>query len=831
MNFIENHLAYYNKNANSNTELELKIMIDSRISRPPFIKVGNYDICDSLKAIIKTRPIHETSQTINFIKNLPNYSMFVSQLVFEKNIQNKEKKSIYIKKQLSKPIYFLEAKYPIKLCINSEIKQEHTIIDKYDVIRIRNRISYMIGKWRLDITFLHETSNNDIDYIKKIKDNLFSIDDVLSINPIDVTRVECELEYIYPPSKISIDEIFDLLHELSLYDTNNIYNDNLVMIAKICDNKNLHKFISCEYGFKQISPHPIEITKKFYSTEVYPNITNFIITEKIDGLRHILIINVNTGLCYVLNGFGQTSINVEIYTTEHNNDMIIIDVELCDGKYYIFDIVQYNNVNISKMPFINRLEYIRLLYNKYDIIKIKTFIELTVDFKNEINDLNDIIKKGNIPNDGIIFIPKDKNYLNTVCLKWKPIEKTTIDFLAMTCPKYLLGISPYVIKQDQTLYLLFSGIKSNDYKKIGVKKHDKYDLMFNYVKHNDLYYPLQFSPSSNIYAFLFWSHLPTLHNKIVELNRPNNKWNLVKIRDDRQIDLQNKSYYGNYFKFAELIWMNYTNPIKFTDLLNPESGYFKIHNNDSYKYVRRYNNFVKSKLYKLYEDEEIFDWVIDLAAGKGQDLIKLLGMKAKNILFIDNDANALEEIINRKYDYINNRKYLNKCNIYISNTDLTNNFKTIIESLRSNIPIIPSGVSLLICNFAVHYLTTTKKNILNFVRLINTLLKKNGIFIMTCFDPIKIKELIKDGNWIREQYSITKVNEQYIKVKLPFSEEAYLEYITDIDTINKEMALKKIELVCSDSFISFINLYNESNKLTDADKQFIGLYKYYIYKK
>jgi hypothetical protein len=831
MNFLENHINYYNNNADSNTELELKIMIDNRISRPPFIKINNYDIIKCVKAIVGDNLIYETSQTINFIKNLPNYTMIVSQLVFEKNIQNKEKKTIYIKKQLSKPVYFLESKYPVKLCINSEIKQEHTGIDKYDIIRIRNRISYMIGKWRLDVTFLNETSNNDIDYIKKIKDNLFSIDDIYSINTNNVTRVECELEFRYPPSKVSIDEILELLHDLSLYDNNNLYNDNLIMVAKICNNKNLRRFISCEYGFKQISPHPIEITKKYYNTEVYPNINSFIITEKIDGLRHILIINVGSGLCSVLNGFGQTYINIEMHAAENDNDVIIVDVELCDGKYYIFDIVQYNNINTSKLSFTDRLAYIRLLHNKYDLIKVKTFIALTDNFKEEINNLYNIINSGNIPNDGIIFIPKDKDYLSTVCLKWKPIEKTTIDFLAIICPKYLLGISPYVIKQDQTLYLLFSGIKSNDYKKLGVKKHEKYDLMFNYVKHNDLYHPIQFSPSSNIYAFLFWSHLPSLHNKIVELNRPDNKWNLVKIRDDRQIDLQNKSYYGNYFKFAELIWMNYTNPLKFTDLLNPESGYFKIHNNDSYKYVRRYNNFVKSKLYKLYEDDNIFEWVIDLAAGKGQDILKLLDMNAKNILFIDNDANSLEEIVNRKYDYINNKKYPNKCNIYIQQADLTNNFKNTVDHIRANIPTVPSGVSLLLCNFAVHYLTTTKKNILNFVRLVNTLLKKNGIFIMTCFDPNKIKDLIKDGEWVCDQYSITKVNDHYIKVKLPFSDEPYLEYITDIPTINKEMELKKIELVCSDSFISFIDLYNESHKLTDADKQFIGLYKYYIYKK
>lgn len=885
MNFAKKHLDYYNKIVDQNTELELKIIVDPRINKPIFVKSPHLSIPDIYVVINQmildipekpnaTSKSDNNEQSINFIKNLQeNNCMIIKQLVFENNIQIQDKKNIYIKKQLSKPVYITNTKYPVKICINSEIQQ--SIIEKgkidnntiYDIIRIRNRFTYNINSnWRLDITFIKETKNNDFNHIKLIKDKLFLITK-FDIEKFDINyadRIEVELEFIGDKSQIiNIDTILQLIKQFNIYyKSDDKYYKNIIKIAELSANKNLQKFIDNEYGLKQISPNPIELTKKKYNTDIFTNIGNYIVTEKIDGLRHILMLYPYRGECYILNSLGQTTIEINkedylitsnISQTQQNrpDDVIIIDAELCntsensikntndssDNIFYIFDVIWYYDKNVASLVFTDRLEYIKLISNKYEFIKLKKFISLEkTNFKDELTNIHQLINSENsIPNDGLIFIQKNETYLNTLCYKWKPIEKTTIDFVAKICPPYLLGIAPYNVVEGKLLYLLFSGNKSTEYKKLGIIKIKKYDILFNYVKYNDSYFPIQFSPSSNTYAYLFWSDNYELDNKIVELCRSNNEWNLIKIREDRKNDLKLKSYYGNYFKYAELIWMNYTNSITLNDLVNPNFGYFKIHNNAEFNYLRKYNNFVKSKLYKLYESENVFNWVIDLAAGKGQDLFKYIDNNAKNVLFIDNDKNSLEEIINRKYSYIKNTKYTQSCNIFINELNLTDSYKLNLTKLYNDLPHIPkNGVPLLICNFAIHYIIATKKNLLNFVNLVNSLLCSSGIFIMTAFNPKKIRELLKNGSWSSPPYNISKYrnSDDTIELILPFTTtEKYKEKLIDIESFNAAMEKHKINLVCSDSFISFMSLFGEVEKLKENDKQFISLYNYYIYKK
>ena len=402
--------------------------------------------------------------------------------------------------------------------------------------------------------------------------------------------------------------------------------------------------------------------------------------------------------------------------------------------------------------------------------------------------------------DGYIFIRNDKNYAETKNYKWKPVEKMTIDFVAKKCPNQLLGITPYIIKENKTLYILFSGLQKCNIKKAGIQEMYHRFNLFTSISNSDTYVPVPFSPSTDPYAYLFWDENKNLSGSVVELKRIANTWELHKIRSDRIDDVKRKTYYGNYFIHAESIWMNYIDPLHVEYLSNPDkSNYFINDNNTQYKTIRGFNNFVKSDLIHKYACHTRCKWVIDLAAGKGQDLFKYIKCGISTIVMIDSDKMALAEIVSRKHTYITNKTLHRVSDIKVIEMDLTDKYKKNICSLRESRFNIPKqGVSLVVCNFAMHYVVPNKSKISNFCNLLNNILAPGGVFICTMFNGEKVFNLLhSSGRWDKYtndtlMYSIKKMYtgnaftglNQKIGVLLPFSDgQYYTEYLVNTDLL------------------------------------------------
>ena len=906
--FIQNILDYFNSinriSDEEETELEIKILLDPRINSPDFIKtqsaiMDDFKYIDTIKKIVANSVNfgHSSiSQTINFIHTEKN-QMFVKQLHFKNGIQIKEKRKFYIKKSLIKPVYLVsnEMNQPsYKLSISNESYQKEDI-NSFDIIRFRLRYTIKFIKpelknWKLELTLIKECKNIPISQIKIIRDRLFknNIDCDNFLDMVDwkySDRVELEMEYIGLGS-IQLSDIKSL-DELwkPLYNQNKTYSDCVNQIAQIIKPNMIDKFKSGQFGLKQLGSNPIELTKKCYDSIILPNINDFILTEKTDGIRSMIIIYPKLGDCHIINKTYKY-MKIPIIENEEIN-LIILDAEEYNTSeefsvYYVFDCIWYNK-NVSNLPFssavgldkINtnfeltgddRLSYIEKVTDKYEFLKLKDFIHLNKsDYSEQIKELQTHLDISNndsskiLPEtDGFIYISKYDNYNDTRNYKWKPIEKMTIDFVVKKCPSNLLGIHPYINKDEKTLYILFSGIRSNEYKKLGIQKFKNYNNMFKQVQYKDAYFPIQFSPSSDPYAYLFWSDNHNLDNNIVELNRVDNEWKLFKVRSDRKIDMDRKTYYGNYFKYAEYIWMNYSNPLTIEYLRNSTSdmnGYFQEDDNSLYKYSRKFNNFVKNTLLQMYvqnKSDEHCNWVIDLACGKAQDLTKYIDCDIKNILMIDIDISALTEVIHRKYTYINNKHNNHLSNIFIKQLDLSESYKKNIDNIcKSPFGILANGVPLVICNLALHYLIPNKSKIQNFCNLLNKLLEPGGIFIFTAFNGKKIFDLLKETDtWhkykdgkllfsIKKKYTgdvFTGLN-QKIDVLLPFSNGMYYtEYLINEDLLENELAKKKITLINKDSFGIYMNKFKINKphfykELTDIDSEFISLYNFYVFNK
>lgn len=883
-------------------EVELKILIDSRCKYPKFIPIIPSNVEQTVRQIVDKATLYgnpEISQTINFIDTKSDH-MYVKQLYYDNGVQNKSKKNCYIKKSLMQPIYMVAdnvTSYPYKFSINQE-----TVInesrDNFDIIRFRLRYSIVfqetsrLANWRMDLTFIKECNDNSINKLKQIRDKLFDkkINTTNFLDMIDwdyADRIELEFEYIGKLGEFNTDTIIKLDEILShnAEVSKQSYDNCIVDIAKLLKLKTVDKFQKGQFGLKQLGPNPIELNRKLYFTDVLPTIDNFIITEKIDGTRTVIIIYPLSKLCYIINSnkdefiAGVFTTDSQKSLTEIANDIpIILDTEAIklDGimRYYVFDIISHPNYkNIDTKPFVERLssllsvvEYANEIGMKIDgnaFLYNKHFVHLSKDtYTQSIQEFYTSMTTAAYKIDGLIFVEKTTKYIQTVNYKWKPIELMTIDFVAKKCPSIMLGISPYVTKDDKTLYLLFCGIQSYQYQKLGIEKFKEYTRLFSSVCDNqygrvrDNYYPIQFSPSSDPYAYLFWGDTDDLDGKVIELSYDivTNNWSLYKIRHDRYNDMLRKTYYGNYFKYAEHIWMNYKNPLTMDALCSGASGYFK-NSDDRYFAPRKFNNYVKNQLIELHSKQISLDWAIDLCSGNGQDMDKYINCKFKNVLFTDVDYDGLTEIINRKYKYIDNKAVKNNCKIYIKHLDMSHPYKTNINTIYDsylNIPV--GGVPLVVCNLALHYFVPNLAKIRNFVNLLNKLLEPGGVFIFTAFNGNKVFDLLAqqdDGNWnkfgpdgqllysVKRNYTsdeFTGIN-QTIDVLLPFSNsQYYTENLINIDLLNAELAKKKIRNIADSSFDIYLNKFSKEkqnfyDKLTDDDKQYISLYNMYIYHK
>jgi hypothetical protein len=526
MTYLENVFDY--AKTLDNIELELKLAMESNI------RVFARQIIEYFQ-----NPI--ISQSINFIKSCD--KSYIKTLYFVNGIQQKEAKKYEIKTHVHTPIFLNFGDFPkFKLSISQELPSTESEYDAIDIdvncVRFKYRLTYLLSdKWHIDLTFTKTLNTQDLSIIKNIKCKMFTDADYLSDwfwDYIDVIEIECEfIGTDYELKDLTIPR--DLMRRIA---GNTINTDKL--LPKLWKMIHGEKIMRANSTLKHALPKPIELNKRQYFDVVLPNITNYWITDKADGIRTILILNEHTATFHNLIENGKFEIESKLNET-------IIECEKIDDKFYAFDILMYDGHEVINYVFEERLKYLKRCE---PYCMIKDFVKLTADYSQEIYQFMDICKARNIYNiDGLIFTEDGKKYNKTSYYKWKPMEHMTIDFIAKKCPNELLGIYPYEKRTNKTLYLLFCGITGMDCRKMNLERIPHYNKMFSIdIQH---YFPIQFTPSDAPYAFLFWSDRSDLGNKIVELNylNPTKEWNLLRVRDD----LNDVGYFGNNFKVNLII--------------------------------------------------------------------------------------------------------------------------------------------------------------------------------------------------------------------------------------------------------------------------------------
>jgi hypothetical protein len=599
-------------------------------------------------------------------------------------------------------------------------------------------------------------------------------------------------------------------------------------------------------SFKKLGNNPTALTKFNYISEVLPNIDDYFITDKADGERAFLLLKDNEKKYITSKGESHlTSENIPAEITVNG----IFDCEYVHEILYIFDVLEWKGGNVSTKTFAERhriLTELNDLTKSLKTIKVKKFRKLTQqNYQQEIPAAFN--EKRPYQTDGLIFTHQGADYNRTRNLKWKPPEQLTIDFL-------------YLEK------ILWVGMDKKAWMQYGFPLPNNYARVVAPFVHNIMngemiiknYFPVPFVCSLGDFSVFNGAPLNT-EGRIVELSwdKNKNKWIFHRTREDREVELKSGHYYGNNYKVAEQTLQASLNPLTLEGLVKNKTeltkDFYFQKQDDSYKAVRKFNNYVKDVLIKQYKS----DSVVDMASGKGQDLQKYTLAGVHKLLMLEIDINAIDEIINRKYDIlgklfvpnlnaaINTRKSKDSgCVLQIQQMDLNKPWKSNVSIIDK---IFTQKSGSIFCNLALHYMMGDKKYMENICAFIAHNLKKDSEFIFTALDGAKVFDLVKKTPFeVSNRYLIQLVRPvsgvakfkgfEKIKVLLPCSPDPYEEPLINIFELDKafhKYGIVRIEHKSFDGLLQNFKEYRSQlySELSEDDKKFIGLYAYTVYKK
>lgn len=743
-------------------------------------------------------------------------------IYFSKGV-NQKKDTALTKISLEQP-FFVKRHIDEVKSIKTKISQEVPIElpkGNPDFMRFKLRIKFTFPgkKWTAELDLIKEVKSSGVD-LKSIKDIIFkpySIDNML--NSIEYSMFnELRLEFEYSDN-ISMDEFFEPLNLISVnVNGDDNYQRQIFQLARniVFNRKAYLETFRSRSGLKKLLNNVIEVNSDTFYKKIQPSLSSqgFYVTDKIDGLRTILCVGKRS---FLIN-------NKLTDISGKSNETTYIDCEMVGDILYAFDVITFNGTVMSTKPFAERLEVLQSAVDYVSTvismqIQTKKFVLLNENWKSQLREFYD--QKRSYEIDGMIFTPNDSSdYQSMIGYKWKPAEHSTIDFY---------------IKKVPSGYVLMSGASKQDIEQFSLKTLNK-------SKDNKPLTPVLFTPSNSPHVYK-WQSSEDLDNKIGEFgwSKLDQSWKLHRIRTDRDVELARGEYYGNYFKVAESIWYSIHNPLTFEMLFEESSGYFAEDNSERYKAQRNFNSYVKtevlSKCVDSLKDNNNLGLVIDLAAGKGQDMARLFNLGVSDAIFVDNDSNALQELIRRKHTL---SKWINKkqTKITTAQLDLKTDHKILAKAI-TNAYGDKVSASLIICNFAIHYFTESSEVFNNFISLVKSLLSENGLFVFTCFDGQKVFDLCEPHGWEHLEnseikYSIKPAYDsnvlepfgQKVKLVLPFSKgEYYEEYLVNLNMVAKILEDNEFFKEAIGSFSNF------SGKLTEDEKIFTGLYSYCVFRK
>ena len=556
----------------------------------------------------------------------------------------------------------------------------------------------------------------------------------------------------------------------------------------------------------------MKIPKRFPQVGVLTNdiihkipIEQFVWLEKTDG-EHVNVIIFNKR-AYTLDKEHQP-VQLPIAIKTNSEKQTILDTELYKGKYYIFDASMIDDQDISELSYITRMNRAdKYLKSNPDLSKTFVLKTYTQCDKNELIKLIDNVKttckspttKNKI--DGYILQHKSLPYYSreTIVYKLKRRNLNTIDFKLHYVPEefafylYLYGEysdcffnrkrlpreNPYYKQHEgidanqklpHNLYVLFSSSFFEDLHFFTPDlEYDKTDYFPDEIKQiNTLTEQIDKAPEK-------------FENAIVEFSLTNsNQWVPLRIRTDKQ---NANGYFVGLSNCATMF-----NPIT-RETINDDSLYFTKSKqlafdnsvitpyHDINKVIRQFiveNTINKTMTAHLRGRLN----VLDLAGGRGGDLMNLYNSGGTNIFAVDSDKTALVQYVERTPQtahktytpllktYVKPDNLSKMININAIYGVLSENNGQIVEEIKNRYEYPKLGFDVVLMNYAYHYLCDNNdkmKSLNELHKTVISLLRKGGLFIFTYFDGERI---IKHDSLTLGPFTI-KVDKKNKKALMP----------------------------------------------------------------
>ena len=889
---LEKLLDLYKKE--TNTELEAvvwgTIFKNRNISHNSFLNVINY-FKNNLELSFTntdTLTIYTDSSTVRTtISGIDNIKMYWLTNKLDKldNIEYLNKKR---RETVELMNYSIRINYKDEIpVIDADLKKlnAHRIADKNELktFRFRNRLSFEYKDFIIDLTT-----------VKMSKGRTFKSSNCLRMPAI----YEIEIEFKKNTFNSTPDTLVCFLELLGSIIT--ILQDGTTILSEtqIKSLQDDYKRLTNSNEFILADAVSIEFRNIIKSSDSINIYNNYAVTYKADGERHCLFIDSTGNSCLIDNNSNFKGIDIEI--SGWNNTLIEGEYLSDKDIFLMYDIlfakgedVRGRKLNISMkdkktnktMPRIELVkQFSKEVKNNITVVLMKDYKygngEKIFDKSKELLELQESLPY-NI--DGLIYTPIDSFYpIKTrrakweELLKWKPEKLNSIDFLVkykkddlgndLILPHFIDDGIKKIIRNYKTL-ILYVGTNADKFNKKNKKFRQK-TIPGKFIpdKSNpDKYCEAKIfvKPNNKIYTYDFLTNEEDeIKDDIIvefgyDIYKKDFNWNPLRIRYDKTEEYKRGvPKFGNFETTAIRIWKTIQDPIteymittgsipknkaniKSTD---KKVAYYTEQTKSNRKNTaqKRFHNDIKRELIKsvaVAKTSKYDGTLLDLASGRGGDMLKWRDAKFKKIIGLDIDKAGLRVAQDRYKDLAKP-----KPNIYYSWADSRELIfpdyaaaKDDMSKLRLE-EYIPTKYSFDVVSmmFALHYMFKDETTLKNFLQNVSDNLKIGGHFIGTCFDGERIFNLLKehkgfveekDGDeviWsIQKKYRIRTFNLK--KPQLGIEIEVYyqtfgqpqIEYLVNFTYFEKMCAKYKLKLV---SVKPFEEYYKSRYKLSDEGK-------------
>ena len=571
----------------------------------------------------------------------------------------------------------------------------------------------------------------------------------------------------------------------------------------------------------------------------------------------------------------------------------VADGELVVGDdnnvtYYIFDVMVVNGESVTDEPFEQRLKYfdtVAKTLGKYEGVKVvaKGFVPIADGSAAALERTARKVHEAPYPfgTDGLIFVKPGNSYTHTRTFKWKPLSDMTIDFLARRVNQTTV---PHPPRPGFTLHFLFVKITRDQFRSLGMDMAPGYDQLFPGTP--GAFFPVQFSAPSAPAAYVYWhpdaaggadaagaagtEDDQTIDGRIVEmrcrapcaaatnpLESPD--WELVRIRHDHDADAERGVAFGNAYRTAVSTWFNYVNPFPIEDLWNPMAGYFAGKKNSMYNAQTAYVSFAKTRPIRALSFKHN---VVDLGAGKGQDLGRYIDAGVRNLFAVDSDRSGLATLVQRTFQGRggpgrgrDTRAPGTTVRVLLADLTKLPPAETFRRLKALGLP--DSGGDAVVCNLAVHYFMRSMSLIRRFADLCALIAHRPGTTVtLSFFDGERIHAMLEqrgvttgDAVVVREgetvKYLVRRLYKsrrleaagQEIGVVLPFSRgDEYREFLVPMPTLVSTFDQRGLTLSETRGFDELADDFAVSTpelnrRLSDDDRMYLSLYRYATFKR